>query len=448
MNLILVGINHRTAPLEIREKLWLSNDEIKEFSTTLCGKVLSECFILSTCNRTEIYGVVPPSNGNGAGVAHTIETIYERLVEFKSAQGIVRRENMYAFGTLQAAKHLMKVAAGVDSMILGDVQILNQVREHFHLAHETQTTGMVLHRLVQAATRVGKRTKTETQITAGAVSVSYAAVELAVKIFADLNSKSVLLIGAGETGELTAKLLVSRGVTNFYVANRTTSKAEELVASLRREHSAKNLGVIEWESLLNEIPKMDIIISSVTAPNYILTKQQVELARKASRKETLFIIDIGVPRNVEPAVNEIENVFLHDLDSLTHIVDQTFHKRRQEIPKVNEIILEELKEFYEWMEALEVVPTIRDLRSHFEQVRSEEIGRLSHKLSDKEKELVDMVSKKIINRLLREPITGLKESGDRSREETSKTLNIVRKLFGLKQAEPPVEELVEAEERR
>ena len=447
MNLILVGINHRTAPLEVREKLWLSNDEIKQFSTSLCGTVLTECFILSTCNRTEIYGIVPPSNGNGTDVAHTIETVFERLVAFKSAQGIVRRENMYTFGTLQAAKHLMKVAAGIDSMILGDVQILNQVREHFHLAHETQTTGMVLHRLVQAATRVGKRTKHETQITAGAVSVSYAAVELAVKIFADLNSKSVLLIGAGETGELTAKLLVGRGITNFYVTNRTKSKAEELVASLSQENSSKNGKVIDWESLSSEIPKMDIIISSVTAPNYILTKQQIEIACKGNQKETLFIIDIGVPRNIEPAVNEIENVFLHDLDSLTHIVDQTLHKRKMEIPKVNEIILEELKEFYEWAEALEVVPTIRDLRSHFEHVRGEEIDRISHKLSDKEKELVEMVSKKIVNRLLREPITGLKDGADRSREETSKTLRIVRKLFGLKE-ETPEEELFEAEERR
>jgi len=446
MNLILVGINHRTAPLDVREKLWLSNEEIKEFSAKLQRDILSECFILSTCNRTEVYGVVPPSNGNGTEVTHTIENVFEHLVNFKSAQNIVRRENMYTYSTITAAKHLMKVAAGVDSMILGDVQILNQVREHFHLAHETQTTGMVLHRLVQAATRVGKRTKTETQITAGAVSVSYAAVELAVKIFADLNSKSVLLIGAGETGELTAKLLVSRGVTNFYVANRTKSKAEELVASLSQEGSNHNGKVIDWESLQSEIPNMDIIISSVTAPNYILSKQQVELACKNSQKKTLFIIDIGVPRNIEPAVNEIENVFLHDLDSLTHIVDQTLHKRKMEIPKVNDIILEELKEYYEWFEALEVVPTIRDLRSHFEQVRGEEVDRLAHKLSEKEKEVVDLVTKRIVNRLLREPITGLKDGADRSREETSKTLRIVRKLFGLKQEPTPADEFAETEE--
>ena len=447
MNLILVGINHRTAPLEVREKLWLSNDEIKEFSTLLCNKTLSECFILSTCNRTEVYGVVPPSNGNGTDVAHTIENVFERLVDFKSAKNIVHRENMYSFGTLQSAKHLMKVAAGIDSMILGDVQILNQVREHFHLAHETQTTGMVLHRLVQAATRVGKRTKHETQITTGAVSVSYAAVELAVKIFADLQSKSVMLIGAGETGELTAKLLVSRGITNFYVTNRTRSKAEELVASLSQEGSDRNGKVVDWESLQSEIPNMDIIISSVTAPNYILTKQQIEQACKGRQNKTLFIIDIGVPRNIEPAVNEIEDVFLHDLDSLTHIVDQTLHKRTMEIPKVNEIILEELKEFYEWADALEVVPTIRDLRLHFENVRGEEVDRLSHKLSEKEKEVVDMVTKRIVNRLLREPIIGLKDGADRSREETSKTLNIVRKLFGLKQEPAPADEFAESEER-
>ena len=144
MNLILVGINHRTAPLEVREKLWLSNDEIKEFSTLLCNKTLSECFILSTCNRTEVYGVVPPSNGNGTDVAHTIENVFERLVDFKSAKNIVHRENMYSFGTLQSAKHLMKVAAGIDSMILGDVQILNQVREHFHQAFAVGQGGFLV----------------------------------------------------------------------------------------------------------------------------------------------------------------------------------------------------------------------------------------------------------------------------------------------------------------
>lgn len=428
MNVILVGINHRTAPLEVREKLWLSNDEIKELGKQLCNSVLTECFILSTCNRTEVYGVIPPTNGNGTDVAHTIETVFQRLVEFKSVQNIVRREHTYTFSTVKGATHLMKVAAGIDSMILGDVQILNQVREHFHLAHETQTTGMVLHRLVQAATRVGKRTKHETHITSGAVSVSYAAVELSVKIFADLQSKSVLLIGAGETGELTAKLLVSRGITNFFVANRTKSKAEELTASLGGN-------VIEWEALESELPKMDIIISSVSAPNYILNKQQIESARKSRQDKTLVIIDIGVPRNVDPAVNEIENVFLHDLDSLKHIVDQTLQKRQLEIPKVNAIIHEELLEFHEWMEALEVVPTIRDLKLHFEQVREEEVGRLAHRFSDDQKKLVTTITRRIVNRLLRDPVLGLKDGADRSREETNKTLHIVRKLFGLKEEE-------------
>jgi glutamyl-tRNA reductase len=425
MNLILVGINHRTAPLEVREKLWLSNDEIREFSKLLYTKVLSECFIISTCNRTEVYGVVSPSDGNGADVEQTLNNIFDRLTEFKKTGTLVRRENMYMFSTLQAAKHLLKVSAGVDSMILGDVQILNQVREHFHLAHETQTTGMVLHRLVQTASRVGKRTKHETLITSGAVSVSYAAVELAVKIFADLQSKSVLLLGAGETGELTAKLLVSRGITNFYVANRTRAKAEELTAALGGN-------VVEWEKVQNEIPNMDIIISSVTAPQYVLTKQQVEQARKGYHEKTLFVIDIGLPRNIDPSVNDIENVFLHDLDSLTHIVDQTLQRRKMEVPRVNGIILEELKEFYEWMDALEVVPTIVDLRSHFEKVREEEVERLAHRFGDKEKELVDTITKRIVNRLLHDPTVGLKDAKEREKDETVRTLDIVRKLFGLK----------------
>jgi glutamyl-tRNA reductase len=323
-----------------------------------------------------------------------------------------------------AVNHLFKVASGIDSMVIGDIQILSQIKDGFNIAYEEKATGNFLHRLLQSTYHVGKRTRTETTITEGAVSVSYAAVELANKIFSDLSKKSALLIGAGETGELTAKHLVGRAIGSLFVANRTKSKAEELVAALGGK-------IVEFDALQQMLGQVDIVVSSITTQQFVLTRSDVQRAMKERSHKPLFIIDIGVPRNVDPEVNKIENVFLHDMDGISGIIDQNMQKRKSEIPRVNEIILEELTEFYNWFNSLQVNPTIHDLRAHFEQVRHEEVEKHINRFSQDDRELVELVTKRIVNKLLHLPTTNLKNGSEETEEEKHKKLSVVRSLFGL-----------------
>ncbi|MDE3057844.1 MAG: glutamyl-tRNA reductase [Bacteroidota bacterium] len=423
MNLVAVGINHRTAPLEVREKVWYSDDEIRHAVAELKNNLFSECFLISTCNRTELYGV--PNNGSPIAEDYALaDQLKDFLISFKSASAFVERKHFYHFFSVGTVQHLFKVASGIDSMVIGDIQILSQIKDGYTIAVEAKTTNTFTHRLVQAAYHVGKRTRTETRITEGAVSVSYAAVELANKIFSDLGKRSALLIGAGETGELTAKHLVGRGIGKLLVTNRTRSKAEELVASLGGE-------AVNFERLTQHLLHADIIISSVAAPQHILTKNDIGRAMKERAHRPLFIIDIGVPRNIEPSVNNVENVFLHDMDALSGIVDQNLQKRKAEIPKVNAIIFEELTEFHNWHESLQVNPTIADLRDYFEAIRQEEVVKNINRFSPENRELLELVTKRIVNKLLHAPTTNLKNGSGESFEEKHTKLHIVRTLFGL-----------------
>jgi glutamyl-tRNA reductase len=431
MNLVAVGINHRTAPLEVREKLWMSSDEIRAAVAALKGKPFSECFIVSTCNRTELYGVYN-SNGSSIDTPPDINGLKDQLIGFKYASGDVKREHLYHMVSANAIRHLFKVASGIDSMVIGDIQILSQIKDDFNIAYEEKAAGPFLHRLLQSTYHVGKRTRTETTITEGAVSVSYAAVELANKIFSDLSKKTALLIGAGETGELTAKHLVGRGIGGIFVANRTRAKAEELVATLGGK-------AVDFESLQQMLSQVDIVVSSITSAQYVITKNDVQRAMKERSHKPLFIIDIGVPRNIDPGANNIDNVFLHDMDAISVIIDRNVQKRKAEIPRVNEIVFEELTEFHNWYNSLQVNPTIHDLRTHFEQVRQEEVEKNINRFSAEDRELLDLVTKRIVNKLLHLPTTNLKNGSEESEEEKHTKLHIVRSLFGLHKAQLPKE---------
>ena len=422
MNLLTVGINHRTAPLDVREKLWMSNDEIRKAVAALKGNPFSECFIVSTCNRTEVYGTYD-DKGN-AGAPPDANFLKDFLINFKAGGNAVAREHLYTMSATSAVNHLFKVASGIDSMVIGDIQILSQIKDGFNIASEEKATGNFLHRLLQSTYHVGKRTRTETTITEGAVSVSYAAVELANKIFSDLSKKSALLIGAGETGELTAKHLVGRGIGSLFVTNRTRSKAEELVVALGGK-------IVEFDALQQMLGQVDIVVSSIATQQFVVTRSDIQRAMKERSHKPLFIIDIGMPRNIDPEANKIENVFLHDMDGISGIIDQNMQKRKSEIPRVNEIILEELTEFYNWFNSLQVNPTIHDLRTHFEHVRHEEVEKHINRFSHKDRELVELVTKRIVNKLLHLPTTNLKNGSEESEEEKHKKLSIVRSLFGL-----------------
>ncbi len=425
MDLFIIGINHRTAPLDVREKMWLSTDEKRLVLRHCKEHFFSECFVVSTCNRTELYGIIDEKQFPQKPLSFQYHEIQNYFVEFKNFESQLKNENLYTLTSVSAIKHLFRVSAGVDSLVVGDVQILGQIKDDFQLAIEEHTAKTMLHKLLQSALHLGKRVRTETSLMEGAVSVSYAAVELANKIFADFGNRKALLIGAGETGELTAKHLTGRGIGELFIANRTRQKAEELASSIGGS-------VVDFNDFHSMIANVDIIISSVSSTEYILTAAQIRSALKQRHHSPLFIFDIGVPRNIDPKANDIDNVFLNDMDSLSNIVVQNIHKRQSELPKVNNLILEEMRNIHHWYKSLQVGPTIHDLRNHFEQVRQEEVTQHINRFSERDQELVELVTKRIINKLLHHPTITLRNGHDETESQKKSRLDIARSLFGLK----------------
>lgn len=420
MNLHSIGISHHTASLEVREKMWLSDDEIKATLPRLKGEQrFAECVLVSTCNRTELYAVDGGDTPDDASVRRF-------LIDVKGAAPAVGEGHFVSARSGSAINHLFRVAAGIESMVIGDVQILGQIKDGFNLARESGTLGPVMNRLMQAALHVGKRVRTETSICEGAVSVSYAAVELASKIYADLTRKSVLLIGAGETGELTLRHLVGKGIGQVKIANRTRERAEALVAAMGGT-------VVDYEGIVEALCSVDIVVSSVTSPSYIVQPDDFHRVMKQRSNSPLFIIDIGLPRNVNPAAGKIENVFLYDIDALSTIVDRNLDRRRAEIPRVTRIIREELVSFLRWQNALEVGPTIQEFRESLEAIRSQEVMKNVNRFSPEDRELLEIVTRRIVNKILHGPTTVLKqstESGVHS-EEVITRVKALRELFGI-----------------
>jgi glutamyl-tRNA reductase len=419
MNLLSIGISHHTASVDVRERMWLSEQEIRGALTELRDHYFSECVLVSTCNRTELYGITRRPDVDEPALK-------QFLIDFKGAGDAVQGDHFVGRVAGAAVNQLFRVASGVDSMVIGDIQILNQVKEAFALAKDLGAMGPVLNRLMQSALHVGKRVRTETSICEGAVSVSYAAVEMANKIFADLSKKSALLIGAGETGELTLKHLVGKGIGQVRIANRTREKAEALVASLSG-------AVVDFDRITEALHDVDIVITSVNSPSAILGPADLQKVMKQRSNNPLFIIDIGVPRNVNPAVKKIENIFLYDIDSLSAIVDRNLERRKAEIPKVNAIIDEESIAFFHWYNSLQVGPTIHELREAFEAIRTDEVGKNINRFTSEDRELVELVTKRIINKILHQPLTALKKGAEDGQgdNETLTRINALRELFGI-----------------
>jgi glutamyl-tRNA reductase len=418
MNLLSIGISHTTASVEIREKMWMSAEEIRSALNGLRERFFRECVIISTCNRTEVYGISP-------GVTVDDADLRRFLIDIKGAHEAVTPDHFFGNYAGGAVNHLFKVAAGIDSMVIGDIQILNQVKEAFQISQDMELLGPVMNRLMQATLHVGKRVRAETAIGEGAVSVSYAAVELASKIFEDLSRKSALMIGAGETGELTVRHLVGKGIGTLLIANRTRARAEALVAQLGGR-------VVDYEQLADALASADIVITSVTSPSYIVSPADVQKVMKQRSHNPLFIIDIGVPRNVDPASRKIDNVFLYDIDSLSAIVDRNVGRRNAEIPKVTGIIREEMVEFFRWHNSLQVGPTIHDLREALEGIRRDEVEKNINRFAPQDRELVQLLTRRIINKILHQPVTALKEgAGNGGGGETIHRIKALRDLFGM-----------------
>jgi glutamyl-tRNA reductase len=399
--------------------MWFSDAEIREALPRLKDKFFSECVLISTCNRTELYGMT--ANPEVAESA-----VQDFLIGLKTAGDAVGPEHLTARKGAEAVEQIFRVTSGIDSMVVGDIQILNQVKVAYNLARDTDALGPVTNRLMQSSLHVGKRTRSETSICEGAVSVSYAAVELAGKIFADLGKKSALLVGAGETGELTLKHLSAKGIGEVKIANRTRAKAEGLVANLGGS-------VVDYGEILMVLPLVDIVITSVNSPAPILARADIQKVMKERSNDPLFIIDIGVPRNVEPASNRIGNVFLYDIDSLSAIVDRNVERRKTEMPKVSHIIQEEVGAYFEWYNTLQVGPAIQEFRQAVESIREEEVKKNINRFSSQDRDLLELVSRRIVNKILHHPMTVLKKSAQNGadKRETLQRVETLRELFGM-----------------
>lgn len=418
MNLICVGINHNSATIEERERIHMQPDEIRAAVERLRPDALTECMIVSTCNRTELFAV-PASEDV------TSEFLKDFLLSFKGVRDEISRDKFFSLVACSAITHFFEIASGVDSMIVGDSQILPQVREAYRIASEAGAAGPVINRLSHTAFAVGKRVRTETGMMDGAVSVSYAAVELASKIFDDLTDKQVLLLGAGETAELTLRILAERGVQKITVANRTFENAKDLVERVGTGR------VIPFDEFAGAIHDADVVITSASVQSPIVTYDMIKSAmRSRSKRGPLFLVDIGMPRNVEHRVRELGNVFLHDIDSLRVIVDQNMARRRAEIPKAQEIVTDEANAMYKWLNALDAVPVIRALRSRFEDARHEELEKFRHRFTPEQFTLLEHMTRRMMQRLLHAPTVNLKDFGSDENQPLSRT-ELIRLLWAL-----------------
>lgn len=398
MHLTLVGLSHKTAPIEIREKLTFPANRQEEALALLTSTDdVVEAIILSTCNRTEIYAVTG-ADTDGPGAIIDFIADYHDL----DRHDLVRY--LYISEGESVVKHLFRVVASLDSMVVGEAQILGQVKEAYEHGFEYQSTGRVFNKLFRQSFEVGKRVRTETAIGESAVSISYAAVELAKRVFETLEGRTVLVLGAGKMSELTAKHLCSNGVCKVLVANRTFARAQELAA--RFEGTA-----IPYEELYEYLGKADILISSTAATEYVVTKDAVARAMRGRRGNPLFLIDIAVPRDIDPAVNDIDDAYLYDIDDLSGVVESNLDERMREAERAELIVSEEMAAFEAWLESMEVVPTIAAIRSKAEQLRQEEFEKAIKRLgglSEKELQTVEKLTQSIVNKMLHGPTNRLK----------------------------------------
>ena len=371
--LFSIGINHKTAPLEIREKMVVSDERLPLLLDKFKG-ILDECMVISTCNRTELYGVT-----NGSGLDS--DMIKQMMIDFNNVSAYVGIEHFYEHLLGRAADQLFKVTSSIDSMVVGDSQVMSQVKRSYSIAFENSSTKKIINQLVQKALHAAKRVKSETRLFEGAFSISYASIELAAKIFGQLNDKTALVIGAGETAELTVDNLIKKRIKKVYVTNRTNSNAENLLAKFK--NYGKFAGeVLNFESFKEKLDEVDIIISSTGANSYVLNYDEFKNVAKKRRGEPMLIIDIAVPRDIDPKIDSIGNVFLKNIDDLNSIVDTNYEKRIAVIPDVKNIILDEVLEFLIWYYTIPILPSIKHIQDNLNGDAKTKISELRRFLTE------------------------------------------------------------------
>ncbi|MBI5285965.1 MAG: glutamyl-tRNA reductase [Deltaproteobacteria bacterium] len=397
MNIIIVGISHNTAPVEIRERFSFSPGTIQEPLKRL-SSVVNEGVILSTCNRVEIIAASPV-------LEKGVWQVKKFLSDFHNTPLEQLDEYLYIHTEEDAVRHLFRVAAGLDSMVLGEPQILGQVKDAYGYAVESRTAGLIISKLFHRAFSVAKRIRTETGIGTSAVSVSYAAVELAKKIFSSLDGKVIILIGAGEMAELAARHLLTNGVGEIIVANRTYERAVEVARGFKGTP-------IMLREFGHYLKRADIVITSTAAPMFIIGPAQVEEVLRERKNRPMFFIDISVPRNIDPLINNLDNAYLYNIDDLQGVVEANLKERAKEAKRAEAIIEEAIGKFYRWVKSLDVVPTIVSLRRRFEEIRKGELEKVLSSingLSEKDIKALESMTRAIVNKILHDPITHLKK---------------------------------------
>ena len=423
MRLFAVGLSHRTAPIELRERVDFARAGVPAALEGLAARnVARELAVLSTCNRAEVYVA--------ADADHAVEELFAFFADYHGLPAAEIAPHLYVHHGADVARHLFRVAAGLDSLVVGEPQILGQVKAAYTLASDARFTGTVLNRLFHVAFAAGKRVRAETGLGEGAVSVSYAAIALAKKIFGDLSGLRVLIVGSGEMAKLTGTHLRAQKVREITIASRTREAAERLAAQVGAE-------VVDWTGMPGAIERADILVTATGAPSAILSRADIARAMKPRRERALFIIDIAVPRDVEPDAGAIEEVFLYNIDDLQGIVKENLARRTAELDRADAIIAAETAKFAAWLQSREIIPTVVALRERFESIRRAELQRLQPKLSSlppEAQEQVDYITRLIVQKLLLAPTEQLKAVSDNSLAATySDALN---RLFSLPSPEP------------
>ena len=425
MHLLLVGVSHRTASVDLRERLDFSSRGLEHALRALAERSsTAEAVVISTCNRAEVYLACRDAE-------RAVEDLQGFFCDFHDLSPDEIQPHLYAHHDYDAARHLFRVSSGLDSLVVGEPQILGQVKDAFRVATETRSAGPLLNKLFHWAFGVGKRVRSETGLAEGAVSVSFAAVSLARKIFGDLGGRRVLVIGSGEMGRLTALHLKAQGVAAIVIMSRTLAHGQELADEVGGR-------VAPWDLLQAVLLESDIVITVTGSPTPILTKAAIRAAMPASRIRPLFLIDIAVPRDVDPAAGEIEQVFLYNIDDLQSIVRENVARRGAEVMRAEQIVDEEVQKFSSWQRSLEAVPTIVALRHRFEAIRKSELERLEPKLaglSPEARSRVEEITRLLVEKLLLHPTERLKNAGDA--HLTSQYVAAINRLFDLADREPP-----------
>jgi len=428
VNLLLVGISHRTASVELRERVDFQARGVAEALRSVAVRGSTrEAVVVSTCNRAELYVACDDA-------AATRADLVAFLSEFHGVQISELASHIYDVHGLEAARHLFRVAGGLDSLVVGEPQILGQVKDAHTAAADAQTVGPVLNRLFHSSFAVGKRVRTETGLGSGAVSVSYAAAALARKIFGDLRGRSVAVVGAGEMGKLTALHMKSHGVHTVTIVSRTMAHAARAAESIGGASAAP------WDELDTVLGAADIVITATGAAAPILTKAHVEAVMRPRRNRPLFVIDIAVPRDVEPAAGEIEQVFLYNIDDLQATVRENLARRSSEVARAEAIVGEEVDKFAAWLRSRSAIPTVVALRQRFEAIRRAELERLEFKLSTLPPDArarVDEITHLIIEKLLLTPTEQLKSLGDS--DTVGAYAEALTRLFDLSDSPAPRE---------